>query len=397
MESQEWLKELEAPVREQNDVNRTGYVAGGNLDFNRRPRPRTRKKPTKSTWIAYLLWLIGGWCGLHLLYLRRDKQAFIWYTTIGGYLGVGLARDFVRLPSYVRDVNEDEQYVKELTEKMRKCKKPPFNLVRFVGQILVGNSWSFILAAAVPREEIFGFSLMPLVHLAPIGTALAVWIIGNIGREQGQFKWALMGAYAVIPLSFIHPPLSNSNAITSTLLFNMKGKEWRRTPYPKHHICKRLMVMGACWAVFCGLWASHLYFNVTVTDKHGEEIKLRDAACNFLNSPLFLEFKRNLYVIYNDTIVHGWSIAWMNFVELLDPHGEIHAYKVLGVEKGANQEDITAAYRKLVREWHPDRHKDEKKDEAHVKFMEVQEAYDRLSLIRNKRLKRNQNGGEKES
>lgn len=87
--------------------------------------------------------------------------------------------------------------------------------------------------------------------------------------------------------------------------------------------------MSACWAVFCGLWASHLYFNVTVTDKHGEEIKLRDAARNFLNSPMFLEFKRNLYVIYNDTMEHGWSTAWTNFVELLDPHGEMHSYKVL--------------------------------------------------------------------
>lgn len=28
------------------------------------------------------------------------------------------------------------------------------------------------MAAAVPREEIFGFSIMFLVHLAPIGTAL---------------------------------------------------------------------------------------------------------------------------------------------------------------------------------------------------------------------------------
>lgn len=35
-----WCKELQPPERTKNDVNPTGYVAGGNLDFNRRPRPR---------------------------------------------------------------------------------------------------------------------------------------------------------------------------------------------------------------------------------------------------------------------------------------------------------------------------------------------------------------------
>lgn len=50
--------------------------------------------------------------------------------------------------------------------------QPPFSLVRFVGQILVGNSWSFLIAAAVPEEEILGISLRPLVYLAPLGTAL---------------------------------------------------------------------------------------------------------------------------------------------------------------------------------------------------------------------------------
>lgn len=54
-------------------------------------------------------------------------QAFIWYTTLGGYLGFGILRDFVRLPSYVRDANDDEQYVKDLSEKMRKYRKVKFH------------------------------------------------------------------------------------------------------------------------------------------------------------------------------------------------------------------------------------------------------------------------------
>ena len=89
-----------------------------------------------------------------------------------------------------------------------------------------------------------------------------------------------------------------------------------------------MMVLALCAAVFLGLWFSFLYFNATVTDKTGERIKLRDAAQNFLNSPMFLEFKKNMKALYNDIIKDGWQNAWSNFVELLDPLGERHALKV---------------------------------------------------------------------
>ena len=40
----------------------------------------------KSLFITYLLWLIGGWIGLHHFYLRRDKQAF-WGVCLLGKFG----------------------------------------------------------------------------------------------------------------------------------------------------------------------------------------------------------------------------------------------------------------------------------------------------------------------
>ena len=43
----------------------------------------------KSLFITYLLWLIGGWIGLHHFYLRRDKQAFLWWSTFGGVCLLG--------------------------------------------------------------------------------------------------------------------------------------------------------------------------------------------------------------------------------------------------------------------------------------------------------------------
>ncbi len=52
-------------------------------------------------------------------------------------------------------------------------------------------------------------------------------------------------------------------------------------------------------------------------------------------------------------------------------------YEVLGIEKGATDEAIKKAYRKLAKQYHPDMNPDDK--EAEARFKEVNEAYEVLS------------------
>ncbi|NOS66993.1 MAG: J domain-containing protein, partial [Candidatus Peribacteraceae bacterium] len=52
-------------------------------------------------------------------------------------------------------------------------------------------------------------------------------------------------------------------------------------------------------------------------------------------------------------------------------------YDILGLKRGASADEIKQAYRKLSKEWHPDKHKGDKK--AEDKFKEINEAYESLN------------------
>ena len=60
-------------------------------------------------------------------------------------------------------------------------------------------------------------------------------------------------------------------------------------------------------------------------------------------------------------------------------------YSTLGVDKNASEDDIKKAYRKLAKEWHPDRNPD-KREEAEKKFKEINEAYEVLSNPQKKQM-----------
>lgn len=51
-------------------------------------------------------------------------------------------------------------------------------------------------------------------------------------------------------------------------------------------------------------------------------------------------------------------------------------YRVLGVHLSAPSDEIRQAYRRLARQWHPDRHRGD--DVAKRRFQEIQQAYEVL-------------------
>jgi len=184
----------------------------------------------KSVCLAYFFWFIGGWFGLHQLYLGRDRHAFLLWSTAAGYLGCGCLRDFWNIPTYVRDANEDPEYMEQLLEKMRKKKRPPYSFARQAGQVIAGNLWGWAVGLAIPEEEIFGYSLEWLNYLIPFAIALGVHTVGNVGRIQGSYSWALLGAFSMIPLKYYGSDTISIAAFISSSVFEAKASQWRRTP-----------------------------------------------------------------------------------------------------------------------------------------------------------------------
>ncbi|GBN25954.1 DnaJ subfamily C member 22, partial [Araneus ventricosus] len=345
----------------------------------------------KSLFVTYLLWLFGGFFGLHHLYLGRDYQALIWWMFAGGYFGLGLIRDLWRIPEYVKDANEESSYMEELAEKMRKNPKPSAGTVRYFGQVTVSDAFGYLVIGAIPKElipEMF----VPIISAitVPFAVACGVYLVGNIGRHEGAFSSALIGAYLSLPVYFFYDAPICLTSLASLSYFNSNSKKWRRTPRPQRSFARRIAFLSFCGLIYLSLWGSWMYFNCTIAKEGEEPVKCRDAAKHFFKSPIWKEFVFVMKEIWRTLQEHGWREVWRAIVDSFDPVGERNAMKVLGLDGSPTQQEITARYRKLSREWHPDKHKDpEQKQIAQEKFIEIQQAYEILSKMKSGRVAQN--------
>ncbi|XP_020282194.1 dnaJ homolog subfamily C member 22 [Pseudomyrmex gracilis] len=353
----------------------------------------------KSIFWTYLLWLFGGFFGLHHTYLGRDDQAFVYISTFGGYLGCGWFRDIYRIPAYVADANGDLAFIENFKRKVRSNRKPPFSTVRFLAETAVAYLWAEVFNSAIPQEEIYGINFRHLLLLIPTVIALGVWTVGNIGREQGSIRAPLIAAYMLYPTSHYIGDQSMwifFMVLASSLSFDNFSKQWRLKPKQRRSFIRRVTCLGLALMLYFAVIGSYLYFNAVVTDSEGEEIKLSEAIQHFLTSPIWTEFKASLEATWIQAKHQGFWATWAQLVDLTDPRGEINAYKVLGLSQTASQNEVTARWRTLSRDNHPDKVKgsEEERRKAQEKFMEIQQAYEILSQAKNRRQRRNRRSNE---
>lgn len=353
----------------------------------------TPQTPQKSLWKAYLCWLFGGIFGLHHLYLGRDRQAFIWWSTVGGYFLVGWSHDFFRMPELVRDANDDPKFIEKFKQNIRKHERPPFSTNKFLGQIMISYLWCQVFLMAIPDDEFKGINFKFLHWLVPFVVALGVWCVGNVGRERGTIWKCLFTAYAVYPLRFVvyeEAYWLTAMIVASTIVFDNYSKQWRLTPVKKRSKKRRFLTLSVACCLYLGLLGCYFYFNGKITDSEGDEVPVHEAISNFFKSPWWTDLKNSLDETWNYAKHHGFYETWKQIIDMLDADGEQNAYKTLGLLPTATQSEITSAFRKLSKENHPDKIKGEaEKKIAQEKFMEISHAYEVLSKIKSKRKQKN--------
>lgn len=363
-------------------------------------RPTTKheniypQKPSqKSVFITYVLWLFGGFLGLHHLYLHRDRHAFLIWCSLGGFAGIGWFLDVFKIPEYVRDANEDPVFISKFVEKLRKYPRPPFSAIRFTAAVCTSYMFGQLVMLSIPPDEVMGINFRFLLWTVPFFAALGVWVVGNIGREKGNLKPCLTYAYLFYLLRYVIYDESfwfTGMVFAAAGAFDNNSKEWRREPLKRHTKLRRTLNLGSCVVMYLAIFSVYLYFNGKVTDSDGEEVPFFEAVKNFLKSSMWTDLKQTCIDLWTFAQHNGWGEIWRQIIESIDADGEQNAYKVLGLGPTATQSEITSVWRKMSREFHPDKVKDESlRREAQEKFMEIQQAYEVLSKIKSKRRSKN--------
>eukprot|EP00054_Salpingoeca_dolichothecata_P001364 m.18901 g.18901 ORF g.18901 m.18901 type:complete len:383 (-) comp12120_c0_seq1:94-1242(-) len=354
---------------------------------------------SKSVIVAYFLWLVGGWVGLHHFYLGRDNQGFLWLCTGGGF-GIGWLRDSWRLPTYVQDANNSPIFLEKLETDVKYNKKPPWFMV-FVGQLLFVGFARRTVVLALPHYEREELPFLPffVVVLGSFACAVGAWLVGSSTRQTGSFVRTWIGAFVGELLALVilighnqrakedsdvkKEPVSDDllpvffTAICWVMTRRYRSAEPSKIRRSKRGWCRRFWTITFAYWLFLALCGSWFYFNCSV-EQDGETVRIRDSIDNIFKSPAWAQLKVLMRQRFNTLYEKGFNAFWNEVLDDLDLRGEQRAYSTLGLQEDATEQEIKKAHRKLVLQYHPDKCQ-EAAEVCEAKFLEIQEAFETLT------------------
>ncbi|XP_073326522.1 dnaJ homolog subfamily C member 22 [Pagrus major] len=327
----------------------------------------------KSVMVAYALWAAGGPLGLHHLYLRRDSHALLWMLTLGGF-GFGWVREFIRIPAYVGEANQDAEKERKRPPTMA---PPPVGPVRFAGQVCVGIYFGTVALIGLNSLNFFYLIVLPLC------VGAGVHLVSSVGQQTSDLQKTMTTCLITSPLFYgsTLSPLPISLAASVTAAQHRKFKPPQR-PESKQELGPRLFRLGLAWLAFSAPLGYCIFHNTTATLYY-----LSDCVAALLDIFWFLPWLRSVieYILlmpYRILCVFTgggyYEEAWRKVLEILlreYTEREKEALQVLSLQAEASLEEITHSYRELAKTWHPD-HNPSK--DAEAMFVKVQEAYEIL-------------------
>ena len=256
---------------------------------------------------AYLIWLFGGYLGLHHAYLRRDKRAFIWFTTLGGFF-FGYLFDLFLIPRYVKEANEDPEYKKKQEKKMSEQKAPAFEFFKFVGCIVIGSFFSYLTKHCFysTEETYFNSFIFPKI-LAPLIISYVIYCYGSEGPVKCNFKWIVFGAFISNFLNIFQKSYEICNSPFYATIFLNWTIEWDRNRYEKvknERKLKRVLVFLTRSAIVFALFGTFIWHNATV-EMDGEKMTLKQWGHKLINGPDVQRLISIVQTVWNFYQTHG--------------------------------------------------------------------------------------------
>jgi DnaJ family protein C protein 22 len=328
---------------------------------------------TKSLKKAYLCWLFGGLFGLHHAYLRRDKQAFVWFSTLGGFF-IGFINDFFRISEYVKEANEEQEFAKKLENFKSQLKSPAFAKTNFLFSVLIGAFFNYILKNCVVIEldddeednHTYRIFILILRFITPLVISTFVYLIGTEGPIQCKFRWPLFGAILGFIVQLILLPNNFVCSLCSAFFLNWKV-EWKHrqneTKQVKRKLYKRIAYFSIGSVLVLSIFGLYVWNNATL-EVDGKQITLKESVKNFFNTQEMTELIEFLKTLWNFYQAHGWRKFVNNIYYGYDPEAIANAYNIIGLNEKASQNEVDMKCRNLSRKWHPDKFKVKKENKT---------------------------------
>uniref|UniRef100_A0A673MVM7 DnaJ homolog subfamily C member 22 n=1 Tax=Sinocyclocheilus rhinocerous TaxID=307959 RepID=A0A673MVM7_9TELE len=300
----------------------------------------------KKIMITYALWAMGGPLGLHHIYLGRDSHALLWILTFGGF-GLGWAREFFRIPSYVNEANHAAD--RAPVRRPQATPPPPVGLIRFA--------------------------------VLPLSVATGIHLVSSVGQQTSDLQKTLITCIITSSIFYgsnLSPlPISIAGSVTAAQHSTFKPLR----PEPLGPRLYRLSLGVLAFSAPLGYCAFH---NTTATLYY-----ISDCIAALLDFFWFIPWLKGLLEYFLllpyrllCVLTGGgfYEESWRKVLEIiLNEYSkkEMEALKILSLSEEASQEEVTRSYRELAKLWHPD-HNPKRQAEAQKMFIQIQEAYEIL-------------------
>lgn len=385
--------------------------------------------------VAYFLWLVGFWMGLHHLYLGRPRAAFLHTVTLN-VCGLGWWRDLLCIPSFVREANREREFVALKAIEQRFHRKPPVAWLVVWIQMALAHVFGAIASALIPR----GSPEFVFEALFATGAAWGIWFTGTALDEQvaSSLKRVAVVVVVVIMTGYYVYALDGDVAEQSyrsvkgmavllgvvvfwynrswSYLLSDDDQDGSSTPAEANQdimksdaaVSKRpgwwrsLAVYYALLGAYTGALGAAVFFHGEITivvDGQARTHSLPEAVENVLRSE---ELFKHFYDLFADILRaeaqyeqqkkekkeksrYKFEHKWRRFQSKIDISGRKRYLKVLGLseteQQSPSQMEIKSAYKRLALQWHPDKYAGDDAVHAQKMFYKIQEAYEKLQKL----------------